>query len=347
MNTIEDARAEVVIRWHKAAEQHTLGFMSKAVEGWGAAMDFQREKAIEFGFPYHTRYFPDVGFTVALGHLAAIEIFIKMKLLGMTDTNFVVVADQDKIINPTYFNLLRPYLTVKTWAELDVDISLTQDYLAVIKVDGNWTWFIDALGIVQERWDASGRGSLLKLSAEQIETGRQRLGLKPDEWFVTLHIRKLNDAQNLRDIEPGAYDGVIKLIEEAGGKVIQVPSGDDFLDVFLLAQARFAILGNSGPAWAAGTFGTPTLLANWVPMGIKFPYKGSIYLHKKLWLTAENRFFTPEEYCEPFNHIVSEEVLTQHGVVSVSNTAEELIDGVGRMLRATGECPDASSQAAA
>ncbi len=346
MNTAEEARAEVVIRWHKAAEQHTLGNMSKAVEGWGASMDFQREMAVKFGFPLHTRYFPDVGFTVALGHLAALEIFIKMKILGMTDTNFVVVADQEKIVNPAYFDLLRPHLTVKTWAELTEDISLTQDYLAVIEVEGKWTWFIDALGIVQERWDASGRGPLLKLSPEQIAEGRQKLGLAPSEWFVALHIRKLYDAQNLRDIDADSYDGAIKLIEEAGGKVIRVPSGDPALDVFLLAQSRFVILGNSGPAWVAGTFGTPALLANWVPVGIKFPYKGAVLLPKKLWLSAENRFFTPEEYCEPFNHIVSEAVLTQHGVVSVPNTAEELIDGVGRMLRATGEYSDASQDAA-
>jgi|SRR5882672_631740 len=333
---IRDIRDDVVRKWHKAAEQHTLGFMSKAVEGWGEAMSLQREMAVKMELPTHTRYFPDVGWTVALGHMAATEIFIKMKILGLTDKDFVVVADPTRIVNPTYFDLLRPFLTVKTWEELTEDISLTQDYLAVIEVEGRWTWFIDALAIVQERWDASGRGPLLKLSPEQIEAGRQRLGLKPGKWFVTLHIRKLNDAQNLRDINPDTYDGMISLIEGAGGKVIQVPTGDDFLDVFLLSQARFAILGNSGPAWAAGTFGTPSLLANWCPVGIPFPYKNSIRLHKKLWLKTEQRFLTPtEENCEPFNHIVSEAVLTQHGIESMPNTPEELIDGVERMLHVT------------
>jgi len=333
MIDVQEAHDTVVRMWHKAAEHHTQGNMTRAVEGWAGAMNYQRQMAKEAGFSTETRYLPDVGWTVGIGHIASFDIFSKMKILGMTSTDYVVVADN--VVNHTYLDLFRPYLTILPRSTFAEDIRLTEDYLAVIEVDGCWTWFIDALAIVQQRWEAEGRSPLLKLPQEQIEAGRQKLGLKPDDWFVTLHIRKLNDAQNLRDIDPESYDVVIKRIEAAGGRVIQVPSEDRALDIFLLSQARFVILGNSGPAWVAGTFGTPALLANWCPMGIKFPYKGAVFLHKKLWHKAENRFFTPDEYCEPFNHIVSEEVLTQHNIASIPNTSEEIIAGVERMLSET------------
>ncbi len=333
MIDIQEAQDTVVRMWYKASEQHVQGNMTRAVEGWAAAMNYQRQMAKEAGFSTNTRYLPDVGWTVGIGHMATLDIFSKMKILGMARTDYVVVADN--IVNQTYLDLFRPYLTILPKSTFTEDIRLTEDYLAVIEIDGCWTWFIDALAIVQQRWEAEGRSSLLKLSQEQIEAGRQKLGLKPDDWFVTLHIRKANNVHNLRDIDYEAWDEAIKRIETVGGKVVQVPSEDRALDIFLLSQARFVIVGNSGPAWVAGTFGTPALLANWCPMGIKFPYKGATFLHKKLWHKDKSRFFTPEEYCEPFNHIVSKEVLAQHNIASIPNTSEEILDGVEHMLRET------------
>ncbi len=331
---IQGAHDEVVRRWHRAAAQHTLGNMTSAVEGWADAMNYQRQMAIEAGFPIHTRYLPDVGWTVGLGHVAAIETFIKLRLLGMTETKFVILVDPERNINPTYLDLFRPYIDIRPRATFTDDIRLITDYLAVIEVNGQWMWFLDALGVVEQRWQAEGRPPLFTLPQEQIDAGRQRLGLAPTDWFVTLHIRKMGDAQNLRDIDEATYAAAIARIEAAGGKVFKVPSDDRGLDVFLLSQARFAVLGNSGPAWCAGTFGTPVLLANWVPVGIKFPYKGAIYLHKKL--SRNGKLFAPEDYVEPFIHVVSEDVLTAYNVQSIPCTSEELLDGVERMLVQTG-----------
>ncbi len=333
---IDEARATTVRMWHKAAEQHTAGYMSKAVAGWGEAMNYQRQKAAEAGYPTDTRYLPDHGYTVALGHMAALEIHVKMKILGLSKSNFVVLADPERVVNPGYLDLFRPHLTILP-RDAVADIRLTEDYLAVIELYDKWTWFIEVNCIVEKLWQDSGRGPLFKLSDEQIDVGRKKLGLTPDEWFVCLHIRKLHDAQNMRDIlDASIYDASIKLIEAAGGKVFQIPSGFPQTDMFLLAQSRFVILGNSGPAWAAGTFGTPALLTNWCPPAIGYPYKGAIFLHKKLWHKGEQRFLTPEEYnVEPFSQIVSEAVLETHNVASIPNTPEEILDGVERMLKQT------------
>ncbi len=332
---IDVARADLIKLWHKAAEQHTAGYLSTAVEGWTAVMNLQRQKAAEAGYPTDTRYLPDHGWTTTFGHMAVmLEIFAKMKALGLTTTNFVVLADPERIVNKTYFSLIAPHLTVLPRNAV-ADIRLTEDYLSVVEYEGRWTWYHDVWAAVQQRWEAEGRAPLLTLPQEQIDTGRQKLGLKPGEWFVTLHTRKLNDLQNLRDTDASYYTDKLSLVEAAGGKVFRVPTGDEELDIFLLAQARFGIFGNSGPAWVAGTFGTPALLVNYAPMGIHYPYKGAIVLHKKLKHKWTNVPFEPAEYVEPFNHVGSAGVLAAYSVDPVPCSVEEIVDGIHRMIAST------------
>ncbi len=337
MIDVEQTRLEIVRLWHKAAQQHTAGYLSKAVEGWTAVMEMQRQKAVEAGYPIHTRYLPDVGWTATFGHMAVmLEIFAKMKILGLTDTNFVVLADPERIVNQTYFDLIKPYLAVSPRNAV-ADIKLTEDYLSVIEFEGRWTWYHDVWTAVQQRWYASGRGPLLVLPQDQIEAGRQKFGLKPDDWFAVLHTRDLGDLQNMRDTDVSYYAEELKRIEAAGGRIIKVPSGDAASDIFLLSQARFGIFGNSGPAWVAGTFGTPALLINYAPVGIIYPYRGAVVLHKKLRHKADGRLFEPNEYVEPFNHVLSGAVLSTYGVESVPCGLEEIITGIEQMLASVAE----------
>ncbi len=158
------------------------------------------------------------------------------------------------------------------------------------------------------------------------------MGIGPNDWFVVVHTRTLDDLQQLRATDTTNYVEGFNRIRACGGELVRIPTGDKELDIFALAQARFGIFGNSGPAYVAGTFGTPALLIDWSPMGVKYPFAGAIILHKQLLHHDMNRLFLPDEYIEPFSHTGLASVLLILGAEAVPCSQDEITAGVEQML---------------
>ncbi len=246
---------------------------------------------------------------------------------------------------------------------------LAEDYPTVLFLDGEWQWVHDVASKVEDCWEAAGGGPLLKLPDEHRERAQVTLeshGLPRDAWFVTLHVRDSEYGMR-RNGSIADYLPAIRRITDAGGWVMRLGNPlmtklpemprvldyahadrQDWLDVYLIAAARFFIGTNSGPAWAAGTFGVPALLTNWAPIGIQSHYANTVTLPQLLWSEVENRplSFT-EQMTEPFAYGETSFVLERGGAASIANTSEDIACAVGEMLlRAHGEwsAPDGDEE---
>lgn len=119
----------------------------------------------------------------------------------------------------------------------------------------------------------------------------ESLGLKPDNWFVCVHIREgsysFRGPSPTRDVNPDLFLPSIRAIREAGGQIIRIghqgsqPMApmDGFIDLtqsdlnsfelqaFALSRARFNLLSESGPTVLSYGLGTPTLAVNGASAG--------------------------------------------------------------------------------
>jgi len=175
---------------------------------------------------------------------------------------------------------------------------------------------------------------------------------------VCLHVRDSDPSQSgdsfvsLRSNDCEDYIPAIKQVVDAGGWVVRL--GDrsasrmpnlaqlidyahadqqDWIDFYLLSTAKFIIATNSGPMWAAGTFGVPVLYTNAAPIVIQSYFKDTITLPQLVWSDQLNRLLSFEEQMqEPVAWIDTAEVLVRKGYKPVKNTPLEIVAGVEEML---------------
>lgn len=345
------------------AALHLNGCMLEAVSAWSAGMEMQARLARAAGIAESTRYLPGI-FTQAIGHIALLDIWAKGGALGLLPaTRYVVLAPVERIANRAYLDCWEDHFEIIRGREADLarQAHLADDDATVMWVDGRWMWWLEAGCVIQEKWEAAARTPLLKLSEGQKEKARaalQKLGLPRNAWFVSLHAREggyYKSGQPLvsrRNAKIADYVPAIRRITDAGGWVVRLgdPSAaklpdlpqvidyahgprQDWLDIFLLAEARFFIGTNSGPVWAAGTFGVPALQTNWAPMGIQSYFSNTVTMPQLLWSNKEDRQLTfREQMAEPFAWTESARRLSQLDIVSVANTPEEIVAGVEEML---------------
>ena len=321
---------------------------------------FARDSAV----PADARYLRGASWTAGFGHIALLDFFAKLRLLDLSDQEHVVLAPPSTVANPAYLECWRPWLRIETDATqiLDHDTRLREDYPAVLKVRGGWYWLHDAMAIVEQRWQASRGGPLISAPDHVVERGRRMLEqwkVPSSAWFVTIHVREQGLASggkaedSVRNANIATYFDAIRLITSVGGWVFRLGHPGmtplpkmpqvidyahhraqvDWLDVFLIARARFVIATNSGPAWVAGTFGTPALLTNWGPPGIRTHYRNTMTLPQTLWSSKDKRPLTEREaQAEPWAFLESARMLERHGLISVRNSAHEIADHVRAML---------------
>jgi putative glycosyltransferase (TIGR04372 family) len=340
------------------AAHHARGSLPAAVDAWTKGMKAQAELASGAGVSMSTRYLGTM-FTRMIGHTTYLDIIAKRKLLGLAPVQkYIVLADHTNIGNAAYVECWRDYFeiisdpeTIRRHAPI---ARLVEDYPTVLSIDDKWYFVQDAAIEIEARWHDAGKAPLLSLKDGQRDRARRELetlGLPPDCWFVTLHVREGGGASR-RDGNIGDYIPAIRRITQAGGWVVRIGDASmtklpdipnlidcahaprrDWLDVYALGAARFVIGTNSGPVFVAGTFGVPALLTNWAPIGIKSQYRNTITLPQRLWSRADNRFLTPdEEKSGPFAFSEWTHLLEQHNVSQVRNSPEQIIAGVDEMM---------------
>src|SRR5262249_22971878 len=199
--------------------------LSKAVQAFADGMVVQQRLAAKTGAPADVRYLGE-SWTHAIGHIALLDVIAKRQLLGLAPTHHVILA-RGKVANSPYLDLWRRHFEIVSDA-IQIDrwarhAEYTEDYPTVITIDGVWKSIHEAADIIEDLWSASLRGPLLSLPPAYEIEGKDiltRLGVPPDAWFVTMHLRQ--EADSLRDANVADYQDGIRKITEAGGWVIRI-----------------------------------------------------------------------------------------------------------------------------
>ncbi|MEO8165089.1 MAG: TIGR04372 family glycosyltransferase [Betaproteobacteria bacterium] len=354
---------------------HLSGRIREAVAAWSAGMEAQDRRATAGRLKRGTRYLAGPNWTTAIGHIALLDFFAKRKILGLSVDRYVILADMARVANAAYLDCWRDHFEIITDpAEIGkhADVRLLQDYPLVLSVASECHWLHDAMCLIEERWEASGRAPLVSLSHQQIEQGREalkRLDVPHDAWFVVLHVRDGGLYDGSKRIRRNAaisdYRPAIESITKAGGWVFRLGSGTaaklpsmrnvidyahadikaDWLDVFLISQARFFLGTNSGPVWVAKTFGVPALLTNWAPIGIQSHVRNSLMLPQLMRSERDGRSLRfAEQMQAPLAHTESASVLQSLGVTVIPNTPVEIAEAVDEMLTLTSGDPSSRIQ---
>lgn len=230
---------------------------------------------------------------------------------------------------------------------------------------GPWGWVYDqdALVLVHQEWERSGRPPPLTLHPEHRQRGRAWLakhGMPEDAWFVTVHARTshfLGDTpggyHDFRNSDIHDYLLAIEEIRRRGGWVVRIgndrmpplpsldgvidyakmPSRPSWLDTFFLADARFFLGDTSGPHVIPSAFGVPRCAVNYAPMSFRPWSSRDIVIFKKFCVAATGQLLPfPVAFRAPLYHLVKGEILDKYGIGIIDNSADEIRTVVCEML---------------
>jgi len=356
---------KIRILWCLGVLYNQHGNRRDAVKAWARAMGLQQRLLQKSGMADAPRIFPGFSWVNALGHISLLDFFAKKRELGLDHHDFRILALPEIVANLYYlscwkdrFEIISDIPSVRQYSR-----SLHEEYPGVFEVDGQWMWKHNAMALLEERWEAAGRGPLLSLPQADIQRGWEflrRQGVPEGAWFVVLHIRedgpvngREKDTASIRNSDPSFYLKAIKEITDTGGWVVRTGddsmsplpdmprvidyalSGEqqDWLDVFFFSQCRFGIMTNSGPAFVLATFGVPAILTNWGPIGDMPHQRNTITLPKLMWSYNKGRLLTFEEqFQEPYGFLDSEHALAEFGLRSLPNEPNDIVAAVREMM---------------
>ncbi len=281
--------------------QNQYGKLEAALQVYRAKLDLQRRLAPSSPYdPSQVLLLPD-DWVRNIGHMATIDALLKMKELGWRSWRSVVLlAPPRGTANRHYLNCLERRLTVVTDPGLCESFGPLAEAFGFRVAHALYTpgsgllYFLQALGVIQQEWEAQGRPPLLTLSDFDRQRGRrvlQDLGLPADAWFVCLHVRDggYHEAegsrhQSHRNANALDYRAALREITGRGGWVVRMgdprmkplpatdgvidyahsPAKSDWMDVYLCGQCRFFLGLASGLSNVAFSFGAPCVYVNWI-----------------------------------------------------------------------------------
>jgi putative glycosyltransferase (TIGR04372 family) len=307
-----------------------------------------------------------VEWTTAIGHIALLDSYVKMDMLGQrSPAHPVLLVNRRSLSNPSYAEYWKRYLPDMITDPITIELlsplarHLEDRISGVMHNSGRSVVDIYTGGqaAVQAQWEAEGRGPLLTLTNADTERGwkcLQNLGVPRNAWFVGLHVREQRYSKHgARDAEISTYRMAIESITARGGWVIRMgdsfmtplphmpqvidyvhtPAYSDWMDVFLWSQCRFFIATNSGPAFVPPTFGVPCVATNWSPLLFRRWFGQDIWIPKLLWSVSKERLLTfSEALSSNLGNTESLDFLSSIGIRLIDNTPEEINEAVMEML---------------
>lgn len=209
---------------------------------------------------------------------------------------------------------------------------------------------------------AGGDPRHLSPPAEINEAGTRfltRLGVTPEDRVVTLHMREgsylaSHRYHDFRNTTPANYEPAIHHLLNSGAWVfrlgdkassplaiehphlVDLPTladHEDFMDVFLLARAWFAICCSSGPLGPALAFGTPVLLVNGILEQQTFFNPNDLIQFKRYVDEATNQPIGYRDILERgIGGMSTAKELMDSGVIVEENTPDEILAAVQEMM---------------
>lgn len=303
----------------------------------------------------------------AIGHIATIDYLCKQNIIENANSEILFFANTP-IANEYLWEQYRKdykFISYDDWSSIDEferEFSKVH-YLFPRQNNGEIKYFWEAAAKTYQEWESTDRPASFKIQ-KQIELSGNRnlesVGIGENDWFVSLHVRSRTSKAHhsgLHDVLNADIDDYIPAIQEItdrGGWVIRLgdPSmptlpkmervfdychsdmKSDWMDIFLLAKARFFIGTSSGPAYVPPLFNVPCVLTNWWPPAQRPWHKRDIFIPKlyKNFLTGELlplsiSLSEPFSYCHSQNYLLNE-----FGVVVRDNCKHEIVSAVQEMI---------------
>jgi putative glycosyltransferase (TIGR04372 family) len=245
-----------------------------------------------------------------IGHNGHLNVHLMMRKMGWWKGSPVLLAYPERIANKTFLSLFSdicPTLTLgenaspAAWHELaSLTPFLGDSHQAFEFEDGRCVYWNDAGSLALQQWERENRGFPLRdiydarmrlddRTETLYQSLRQKWGLRPNDWFVCLHMRdadtrgeKIGVGESIRSAAVGNYLDTVRYITEMGGWVVrmggrkvpplpEMPRVIDYarsedqvmeMDIHLMRKARMFIGTTSGFAYVASSFGIPTSMVN-------------------------------------------------------------------------------------
>lgn len=319
-----------------------------------------------------------------IGHIAMLDTYRKLQLIGQAKRHRnLLLAPKDKVSNHAYLELWKEHFTL---IEQEDHIQMVFPYQRIIGDCFN-AYLNDAgqarcwteLGAEAHiRWDQGRKGSIVAIPDAVREGGKNILkdwGIKEDSWFVALHVRDLGfhseksgSMQSHRNASISDYLGAIHEITSRGGWVIRMgdpsmpkmpkmprtidyahsPQRVEWMDVFLMSEARFFLGTTSGLANAVISLGTPCLLVNCISNYFQLWNKNVKFTLKSLWNEKENQQVLLSEMLKnTFRwELFNIHALARRGIYPRGNEHGEITAAVLEMLNEPNASKDSSPSTA-
>jgi putative glycosyltransferase (TIGR04372 family) len=283
------------------------------------------------------------GWLVAIGHVCMLDFYFKMRELGWLPEVRKVFLDAPLapipggLIAREYQPYGLEFALKKGWPQiydkvkqeqelnwnqltLDQQFALRDDFWEYRMPNGDVLPYTHGAAIVQQTWEAQGRGPLLKLDQAKRDALRSLLdemSIPRDAWYVCLHVREPgfhaswnSKYPSARDADIDDYQVAIDAVRERGGWIVRVgdptmkrlPKMDRVFDyahshlksqigdLVLPVGGRFFLGTNSGYATVPGIYGVPNLLTNWIPVALPLWFSQDVMIPKMFWNKVENRY---------------------------------------------------------
>lgn len=302
-----------------------------------------------------------------MGHIGLLDCYIKGKMLGLMDWEelIVLVLPGKRIANRAFLDRWAPWVRIIERYEDVVQLGLTtrEPVGLSVSLGGQETYWGAAFAETQRRWEEERRSPLLILGPEdhlRAAPFLEQLGIPPGQPHICVHAREAgyhkegsSASQTHRNADIMAFIPAIERLTRDGYAVVRMgdpsmrpfpampgvidychhPARDPWLDVYLVASARFFLGCTSGLVMVAHVFGVPTAVSQFVP-GCARPYtKNDLFIPKR-YVHAETG--TPLSFREalapPVGSVFYYGRLQEMGIGVIDNTQEEITDLAEEML---------------
>lgn len=309
-----------------------------------------------------------LGLSQHIGHLTLDpDCYVKEGLVGLRAParRTVLVCRRDRAANVEVLRYWRRYFTVVTSPIAhDAFAALARRPGVAVDASGYFELVGDTAKYPEIYRRYAGRPPLLTLAEADHERGRAalgRLGIPEDAWFVCVHCREAgfyaDSVHDYRNASIANFAEAMAAIAAAGGWCVRMgdPSmtplaplahvvdyahhaeRSPWLDVFLVARARFFLGTSSGLLGVAAAFGVPAGLTNQTPTSVVLPIgEDDVAIPKLTWDEKEGRILTfPEVLGSPAGNFRFQELWAQAGLRPLENEPQDIADLTREMLQRT------------
>ncbi|WP_257168463.1 TIGR04372 family glycosyltransferase [Bradyrhizobium sp. SRS-191] len=319
--------------------------------------------------------------TTQIGHLGMLDILFRMRELGWWTGKPLIVLRPDFVANRAFFRLFEELADIVVIGET-VTHALGEELLSLQRwygmnfnvfrlPSGDVVPFQEAGALAMVEWEQEGRRHPMRDAYDRIYATdpkvqddyrrmREAWGMKPDDWYVCLHIRDSSHysevdgtGQTHRNAPLETYLEAISNITRRGGWVIKLggpnaprlPPLDraidyaqsafrsELMDICLIRNARAFIGTTSGLTNVAISLGIPSALVNCITTDpqlwngdVRFALK-PVRLADGTMLTQAQLTFSPWRW-----RVFDACVLSRNGAQPLNNTSDEILAVVEEVI---------------